>query len=199
MAVSLDPDFPCALIIDVPFPTSRLASTALQALQVDKELSSLVSRSFSLTPSTSAPEGHTEMSILRAHYKATTNRMLRVAVNSFMESLSLVIEVMEELDDHSLRFSWEDKIPEPTSYVDTPHLCSVKRGSPSWPIYIIKKPTTTWRMPPMTAASCQHGCQISVIYVAKRIKSTLWCSRASANCLTRPDQRDTQRNSKLWS
>lgn len=36
--------------------------------------------------------------ILRVHYRATTNRMLRVAVNSFMDSLALVLEVMEKLD-----------------------------------------------------------------------------------------------------
>lgn len=37
-------------------------------------------------------------SILRVEYKAATNRMLRVAVNSFFDSLALVVEVMEELD-----------------------------------------------------------------------------------------------------
>jgi EKC/KEOPS complex subunit PCC1/LAGE3 len=36
--------------------------------------------------------------ILRTEYRATTNRMLRVAVNGFMESLSVVLGVMEELD-----------------------------------------------------------------------------------------------------
>jgi len=36
--------------------------------------------------------------VLVTEYKATTNRMLRVAVNGFMESLSLVLGVMEELD-----------------------------------------------------------------------------------------------------
>lgn len=36
--------------------------------------------------------------ILRVEYSATTNRMLRVAVNSFMDSLKLVLEVMEQLD-----------------------------------------------------------------------------------------------------
>lgn len=36
--------------------------------------------------------------ILKTEYKATTNRMLRVAVNSFFESLGTVIQVMEELD-----------------------------------------------------------------------------------------------------
>ena len=35
-------------------------------------------------------------------YKATTNRMLRVAVNGCMESLRLVLEVMEGLDVDAL-------------------------------------------------------------------------------------------------
>lgn len=39
-----------------------------------------------------------EMTVLRTEYKAATNRMLRVAVNGFMESLGVVLEVMEELD-----------------------------------------------------------------------------------------------------
>ncbi|KAI0114138.1 transcription factor Pcc1-domain-containing protein [Nemania sp. FL0031] len=99
---AIDPDFPCALTIEVPFPTSRLASTALQALQVDKELSPLVSRTFALASSQDAGEGDVETSVLRTEYKATTNRMLRVAVNSFMESISLIIEVMGELDEDVL-------------------------------------------------------------------------------------------------
>ena len=36
--------------------------------------------------------------ILSTEYRATTNRMLRVATNGFMESLSLTLAVMEELD-----------------------------------------------------------------------------------------------------
>ena len=66
----------------------------MKALQVDKELSSLVSRAFSIV----APEGSSEQTILRTNYKATTNRMLRVAVNGFMESLVVVLGIMEELD-----------------------------------------------------------------------------------------------------
>ena len=92
-------------IIDLPLPTPRLASAALQALRVDKELSPLVCRSFStisaasLHPAGDATLVHTsEETILRTEYKATTNRMLRVAVNGFMESLSVVLGVMEELD-----------------------------------------------------------------------------------------------------
>jgi EKC/KEOPS complex subunit PCC1/LAGE3 len=37
-------------------------------------------------------------SVLKVNYSATTNRMLRVSVNGFWESLRLVVEVMEELD-----------------------------------------------------------------------------------------------------
>jgi len=103
-----DPDFPCSLAISVPLPTHRLASSALRALEVDKELSPLVRRSFCLgpAPATSHPpdpattllEDGEGGSVLQVEYKATTNRMLRVAVNGFMESLGVVIGVMEELD-----------------------------------------------------------------------------------------------------
>jgi EKC/KEOPS complex subunit PCC1/LAGE3 len=78
----------------VPLPDQRLASTALRALQVDAELSPLVRRHFSLASS----GDRDEQNLLRTEYKATTNRMLRVAVNGFMESLGVVLQVMEELD-----------------------------------------------------------------------------------------------------
>jgi EKC/KEOPS complex subunit PCC1/LAGE3 len=81
-------------------------------MQVDAELSPLVRRSFCLASSPSgnahqtdqslAVEGGTRkeegLTILRTTYEATTNRMLRVAVNGFMESLGVVLQVMEELD-----------------------------------------------------------------------------------------------------
>lgn len=66
----------------------------MQALQVDAELSPLVRRQFSLA----AMDGQDVQNILRTEYKATTNRMLRVAVNGFMESVGVVLQVMEELD-----------------------------------------------------------------------------------------------------
>ncbi|KAL0939298.1 transcription factor pcc1 [Colletotrichum truncatum] len=96
MAAAIDDEFPCSLTIDVPFPTPRLASVAHKALAVDKELSPLVRRTFSIEESSSATES--SAAVLRVRYKATTNRMLRVAVNGLMESLNLVVEVMEELD-----------------------------------------------------------------------------------------------------
>ncbi|KAK1977003.1 transcription factor Pcc1-domain-containing protein [Colletotrichum cereale] len=94
-----DDEFPCSLTIDVPFPTPRLASVAHRALAVDQELSPLVRRTFFVDDSSSSSSaGEAAASVLRVHYKATTNRMLRVAVNGLMESLNLVAEVMEELD-----------------------------------------------------------------------------------------------------
>ncbi|PBP27205.1 transcription factor Pcc1 [Diplocarpon rosae] len=98
MATAMVPEFPCSLIIDLPFPTARLASVALQALQVDMELSPLVCRSFSTIAPPSAAHGPGVKSVLRTEYNATTNRMLRVAVNGFMESLSVVLGIMGELD-----------------------------------------------------------------------------------------------------
>lgn len=61
---------------------------------MDAELSPLVQRIFS----TVSPGPIGDETILRTHYKATTNRMLRVAVNGFMESLTVVLGTMEELD-----------------------------------------------------------------------------------------------------
>ena len=81
----------------MPLPTERLANTALQAIGVDKELSPLVRRHLTVVPA-SQNDAEDHARLLRAEYRATTNRMLRVAVNSFMESLKLVIEVMEQLD-----------------------------------------------------------------------------------------------------
>jgi len=62
-----------------------------------------VQRNFSTVAGAGAGSGSDSTStpgesILRVEYKAATNRMLRVAVNSFMDSLALVIEVMGELD-----------------------------------------------------------------------------------------------------
>ncbi len=39
-----------------------------------------------------------ERTVLRTEYKATTNRMLRVSVNGFLESMGVVLGVMQELD-----------------------------------------------------------------------------------------------------
>ena len=106
--------------IHVPFPTARLARVAITALAVDKELSPAVRRAFSLVPdgraaageASGAPEEQRSLAnadagaaaadersaVLRVNYRATTNRMLRVAVNGFFLSLAVVVQCMEELD-----------------------------------------------------------------------------------------------------
>lgn len=102
-----DPDFPCTLTINTPFPTARLAEAAIRTLSVDQELSPLVRRQFTLlpAPNTEPPNSHDEApkSVLRTTYAATTNRMLRVSVNGFFESLRVVLQVMEELDTDVIR------------------------------------------------------------------------------------------------
>lgn len=107
-------------VLDIPFPTPRLALIALRSLRVDKELSSLVARSFELVVDEGNGASSTEAAIvndgsgesreadgaeeagrgtiLRAHYRASTNRMLRVAVRSYLDSVALVLDVMASLD-----------------------------------------------------------------------------------------------------
>ncbi|KAL4862207.1 hypothetical protein BDV12DRAFT_179144 [Aspergillus spectabilis] len=94
-------DFPYSLTISLPLPTNRLASSALCSLEVDAELSPHVRRDFvikSPNPNDRSTENDEGKTVLETTYKATTNRMLRVAVNGFMESLGVVLGVMEELD-----------------------------------------------------------------------------------------------------
>lgn len=51
------------------------------------------------TPSEQAKQiADEEKTVLETVYSATTNRMLRVSVNGFMESLHVILGVMEELD-----------------------------------------------------------------------------------------------------
>ena len=80
--------------LHIPFPSNHLATTAQRALSVDAELSPLVRRAFHLAGS----DKEEEQNVLVVDYAATTNRMLRVAVNGFFESVGVVIGVMKELD-----------------------------------------------------------------------------------------------------
>jgi EKC/KEOPS complex subunit PCC1/LAGE3 len=94
--------FPCTLAIRIPFPSAHLARTAFRSLSVDKELSALVTRTFSLEQegnlsSETGGDGEKE-TVLVVKYAATTNRMLRLSVNGFFDSLGVVLHVMEELD-----------------------------------------------------------------------------------------------------
>ena len=56
-------------------------------------------RSLSVTSNTSSDASKSSsQNVLRVEYAATTNRMLRVSVNGFFESVGVVLEVMEQLD-----------------------------------------------------------------------------------------------------
>ena len=86
-------------VIHIPLPTHRLALAACRTLEVDPELSPLVERKLSLNRKGTAGAGsNAEPNVLVVQYKATTNRMLRVAVNGFMENMGVILGVMEELD-----------------------------------------------------------------------------------------------------
>ena len=71
----------------MPLPTARLARALQRSLAVDQELSELVVREFEAAGA-----------LLKVHYKATTARMLRVAVNGAFESAGTLLRVCEELD-----------------------------------------------------------------------------------------------------
>ncbi|PHH64547.1 hypothetical protein CDD81_4326 [Ophiocordyceps australis] len=88
---SPDEDFPCTLALSIPFLTPRIATIALETLEADPERSPLVRRQLCLDTSP-------DISFLQVNYQATTNRMLRVAVNSFMDNLQLFIQVIQQLD-----------------------------------------------------------------------------------------------------
>lgn len=73
--------------VALPLPSPRYASAVARALSVDRELSPLVERRFSVDGAT-----------LHMLYRATTARMLRVSVNGAFESLATALRVCEELD-----------------------------------------------------------------------------------------------------
>ncbi|KAF2859085.1 Pcc1-domain-containing protein [Piedraia hortae CBS 480.64] len=100
---------PVCLKIQTTFPTERLAAIAMGTLSVDEELSKFVRRKFTLiAPALEGgkdddkPNGtmsSSERVVLQTDYEASTDRMLRVAVNGYFENLALVLQVMRHLDE----------------------------------------------------------------------------------------------------
>ncbi|KAM3874229.1 L antigen family member 3-like [Diretmus argenteus] len=71
--------------LDVPFPSSREASIALQSLSPDREpRKGGISKRLTVSGST-----------LSVKWTADEARILRVSVGSFLDHLSLVVETME--------------------------------------------------------------------------------------------------------
>ncbi|ORY30374.1 transcription factor Pcc1-domain-containing protein [Naematelia encephala] len=83
--------------LQIPFYNPEHARTAMRALQVDREQNAtFVQRSIS-----------TQEETLIVEFKATTVRLLRLATNSFLSSVDLVMRTMEE-------FASDPDIPLPT-------------------------------------------------------------------------------------
>lgn len=78
-------------------PSRHLTTIAQRTLSVDAELSPLVRRALSIVKPPNSNPAEAEVALL-VNYAATTNRMLRVAVNGFIESIGVVIGVMKDLD-----------------------------------------------------------------------------------------------------
>ncbi|PHH68925.1 hypothetical protein CDD82_186 [Ophiocordyceps australis] len=70
--LSPDDDFPCTLALSIPLLTPRLASIALETLQVDTERSPLVRRQLYLG---SDSDSDSDITVLHVNYQATTNLM----------------------------------------------------------------------------------------------------------------------------
>lgn len=73
--------------LTIPFPTPLLASQALQVLRPDKELKEdQVKKSLSV-----------EGSVLHVDFECVSARMARLATNSFLDSMELVVSSMADI------------------------------------------------------------------------------------------------------
>lgn len=78
--------------IRIPFEHSDQATVALESLLPDPELK----------PDQLAKKLSVDGSELVADFRAVTDRVLRVGVNSFMDNLALLVECIEELNVEAL-------------------------------------------------------------------------------------------------
>ncbi|RMY75939.1 hypothetical protein D0863_02238 [Hortaea werneckii] len=96
--VAATPDSSTAVQHD-PYRASLVTNAApAQAIQDPSATNDLNSDKSNITDGGKGQEADDSVRVLKVDYKASTNRMLRVAVNGFFESLGVVIQVMEELD-----------------------------------------------------------------------------------------------------
>ncbi|KAF9958702.1 hypothetical protein BGZ72_011069 [Mortierella alpina] len=76
------------LTIQIPFPSSRLATVAASVLDVDKDLKPEVSRRFIST----------QDNMLILDFQTSTLKLLRTVVNSSMEMVQMVVNTMGAFD-----------------------------------------------------------------------------------------------------
>ncbi|KAH3681967.1 hypothetical protein WICPIJ_007070 [Wickerhamomyces pijperi] len=74
------------LVVSVPFESNKDSTIARTTLIQDP----------SLKPDEISIEYTVENNVLKAHFKSKTDRMLRLYVNNFFESLKTVVETLEQ-------------------------------------------------------------------------------------------------------
>lgn len=88
--------------IEVAFPTDLQAEQALQILQVDKEPTDRVSKSFQLVREEAAKDmktgGKDMICKLKVRFESKELKMVRVAVSSFYDYLAVVLKTFQEFD-----------------------------------------------------------------------------------------------------
>jgi len=88
--------------IEVIFPTDLQAEQALQILQVDKEPTPRVSKSFQLVkeeaPKDTKTRGNDMVYKLKVRFESKELKMVRVAVSSFYDYLTVVLKTFQEFD-----------------------------------------------------------------------------------------------------
>lgn len=79
----------CRSSLSLPLDTARHADIILQSLQPDPELKpDQISKEFAVSEN-----------VLNINFKAKSNRILRVAVNSLLDSVAELLECIDELED----------------------------------------------------------------------------------------------------
>ena len=74
--------------LSIPLDTAQHADVLRQSLEPDPELKpEQISKRFEVTEN-----------ILKVHFEATNNRILRVAVNSLLDSVGELLECIEDLE-----------------------------------------------------------------------------------------------------
>jgi len=87
--------FPYECDLDITFPTEDHADTVKRAMEVDEEIGDRIKKSFSIVKSSS----NDELVVMRVQFQATEAKMLRVAVSTFYDYLTVTLKCFQEFED----------------------------------------------------------------------------------------------------
>mmetsp|Transcript_13092 Transcript_13092/g.22261 ORF Transcript_13092/g.22261 Transcript_13092/m.22261 type:complete len:135 (-) Transcript_13092:63-467(-) len=79
--------------IDIALPSESCAMNVKSVLEVDQEIGDRVKKSFTLTPDSDHPSSNR---VLRVSFQATEAKMLRVAVSTFYDYLTVALKCLQE-------------------------------------------------------------------------------------------------------